>query len=173
MADTEAAKRLKGAESPRARLIFWRLGRVLVVDEGFPYGPLAQLVEQGTLNPKVTGSTPVRPNDLDDVNFVMDRSRADGGTGRRAGFRIPSRKGWRFKSYSAHRIPLERGLYCGGVGKPRNGFPLREERVSLRVPIGLAFRCGCSSAVEHLVANEDVEGSSPSTRSSFHQSNGG
>ena len=36
-------------------------------------GPLAQSVEQDTLNVKVTGSIPVRPIDLDDVNFVMDR----------------------------------------------------------------------------------------------------
>ena len=28
---------------------------------GERFGPLAQLVEQGTLNPKVTGSIPVRP----------------------------------------------------------------------------------------------------------------
>ncbi|GEM_PF-111639 len=36
-------------------------------------GPLAQSVEQDTLNVKVTGSIPVRPNNLDDANFVMDR----------------------------------------------------------------------------------------------------
>ena len=63
-------------------------------------GSLAQSVEQLPLKEKVTGSIPVRPNDLDDSIFVMDR--ADGGTGRRAGFRILSRKGWRFNSSSAH-----------------------------------------------------------------------
>ena len=36
-------------------------------------GPLAQSVEQVALNDKVTGSIPVRPNDLDDVSYVMDR----------------------------------------------------------------------------------------------------
>ena len=37
-------------------------------------------------------------------------------------------------------------------------------------PLFLSLSRGCSSVVEHLVANENVEGSSPFTRSSFHLS---
>lgn len=39
-------------------------------------GPLAQSVEQVALNDKVTGSIPVRPKDLDDIGYVMDRGAA-------------------------------------------------------------------------------------------------
>ena len=39
------------------------------------YGPLAQLVEQGTLNPKVIGSIPIRPT----MYFPRPSSYADGG----------------------------------------------------------------------------------------------
>ena len=37
-------------------------------------GPLAQLVEQGTLNPKVIGSNPIRPtmsNDIEIFTFTI------------------------------------------------------------------------------------------------------
>src|SRR6185369_2329091 len=41
---------------------------------GPPFGPLAQLVEQGTLNPKVAGSIPARPIAVSDVEGVRFRS---------------------------------------------------------------------------------------------------
>ena len=66
---------------------------------------------------------------------MVDRARGE--TGKRAGFRILSRKGWGFNSLRAQRIGL--------------------------------FHRGCSSVVEHLVANEDVVGSSPITRFTFRE----
>ena len=53
------------------------------------YAPIAQLVEQVTLNHWVAGSIPARRN------LTV---RGYGETGRRAGFRILSRKGWGFNS---------------------------------------------------------------------------
>src|SRR5688500_5252087 len=41
-----------------------------------PFGPLAQLVEQGTLNPKVEGSNPSRPTALARKNTGRARVRA-------------------------------------------------------------------------------------------------
>src|SRR6266576_2427796 len=38
-------------------------------------GPVAQLVEQGTFNPKVTGSIPVRPIDEHPANKAMSKLR--------------------------------------------------------------------------------------------------
>src|SRR3989338_1832365 len=62
-------------------------------------GPLAQLVEQGTLNPKVDGSKPSRPT-FSISGLLLG---ASGETGKRAGLRSLSRKGWRFNSSLAHR----------------------------------------------------------------------
>ncbi len=91
--------------------------------EGFcehEFGPLAHLVEQLSLKQRVTGSIPVRPTSftapvqedgmISDGHAVYgyptDRrrgQRASGETGRRAGLRSLSRKGWRFNSSLAQR----------------------------------------------------------------------
>ena len=120
-------------------------------------GPLAQLEEQGPLKPKVEGSNPSRPNDLDDVNFVMDRKgryrlRSNftghvaeledaqdlGSCPERGGGSTPSvpkqdSSGEGAVLRGSGKLPRKRPhgiLLDGGAlrGKPRNGFPLREER---------------------------------------------
>ena len=60
--------------------------------------PIAQLAEQGTLNAEVEGSIPSgRTGEIAAVR-VAEIAGGYGGTGRRAGLRILSRKGWGFNS---------------------------------------------------------------------------
>ncbi len=77
------------------------------------------------------------------------------------------------------RLPLERRV--ADPEQVRQRSLADERRAPSPLPrtglfSNLTFRRGCSSVVEHLVANEDVVGSSPITRSRsyhFHQLNGG
>src|SRR6266550_1304916 len=57
-----------------------------------PRGPVAQLVEQGTFNPKVTGSIPVRPIEENPANKAMSKLRPSrvGGRWSTGGVRLPS-----------------------------------------------------------------------------------
>ena len=77
-------------------------------------GPLAQLVEQLTLNQRVAGSIPARPtrtgeNMYDQFRLLalfsnLYRIRCEsGGTGRRAGFRCQWGNPWEFDSPLSHQ----------------------------------------------------------------------
>ena len=77
-------------------------------------GPLAQLVEQLTLNQRVAGSIPARPtttgeNMYDQIRLLalfsdLYRIRCEsGGTGRRAGFRCQWGNPWEFDSPLSHQ----------------------------------------------------------------------
>ena len=77
-------------------------------------GPLAQLVEQLTLNQRVAGSIPARPTRTSENMYDHFRlpalfsnlyriRRESGGTGRRAGFRCQWGNPWEFESPLSHQ----------------------------------------------------------------------
>ena len=112
---------------PSLTPIFW----MYAASHSAEHGPLAQLVEQLTLNQRVGGSTPPRPTirrglvRAKPLSFfpVMKGAGAPepaarmtcahsecGGTGRRAGFRFQWGNPWGFESLHSHHIYTERVL---------------------------------------------------------------
>src|SRR5207247_9072558 len=83
-----------GAGGTAASLGRWKRRNAPLFFEALP-GPLAQLVEQGTLNPKVEGSNPSRP--MGTVQTVLSKTEVAGETRsspalfQRSEARIPSR----------------------------------------------------------------------------------
>ncbi len=96
--------------------------------EALSYGPLAQLAEQGTLNPKVVGSTPTRPT----ITLREDRFPAWG-----PGFLLPT---WQFARGAG--VPSTESVW-----RKRNGDPGEEARCSWRYrSCWLLALVGCGGA---------------------------
>ena len=98
---------------PRLAIIKTRLSIYGIVTKGCG-GPLAQLVEQLTLNQRVAGSIPARPTRTGENMYDQFRLLAllpnlrgirceSGGTGRRAGFRCQWGNPWEFDSPLSHQ----------------------------------------------------------------------
>ena len=85
--------------------------------------PIAQLVEQDTLNVKVIGSNPIGGT-ISSFLYAISCMRADGGTGRRAWLRTMWRDPWGFKSLSAHQFARVFSV-CKLFHAIARGIPLR------------------------------------------------
>ncbi len=119
MVECNLAKVDVAGSNPVSRSIFVFDG-MGVTAHGCGSGPLAQLVEQVTLNHKVVGSIPSRPTSScihfrfvpewpvpvisRDANPCQLTLWASGGIGRRAGLRIQYRKMCGFNSRLAHQL---------------------------------------------------------------------